>query len=197
MAPANPELRELIKEMNRSKLAEQILKQSPESCSPEGEIFPSSVLPAIAMSKAGKERVFPMKWGFRQKSGLLINARIETAAEKPTFCESWAKHRCIIPASWYYEWDHDNLKKPLNKYVLKPVQTGPIWLAGLYRLENGFPAFVILTQPASDRLSWMHDRMPVLFPRNKIREWISPEINPETVIHNCLTDIEWKKAIKI
>lgn len=195
MAPADPELREIVKEMNRSRLAEQFLKQFQVSCSPEGEIFPSTVLPAIAMSKSGIERVFPMKWGFRQKNGLLINARVETAAEKPTFCELWMNHRCVIPVSWYFEWDHDNHKKPVNKYALKPVQSGIIWLAGLYRMEDGFPAFVILTQQASERLSWMHDRMPVLLPKNFITEWINPGKNPADVIGNCLTDIEWKRAI--
>ena len=104
MAPANPELRELVKEMNRSRLAERFRKR-PED-----------------------------------------NARAETAAEKPTFREAWAKHRCAIPASWYFEWEHDEKKRAGQKYALKPEGEDLIWLAGLYRMEGELPVFVILTR---------------------------------------------------
>ena len=144
MAPADPELREMVREMNRSKLAEMFTKNGKEPLHAEGEIFPSAVLPAIASGRSGERRVFPMKWGFSGPKGLLINARAETAAEKETFREAWAKHRCVIPASWYYEWEHDEKKKAGQKYALRPEKEGLIWLAGLYRMENSLPVFVIL-----------------------------------------------------
>ena len=82
MAPADPELRELVKEMNRSKLAERFRKDGEEELKAEGEILPSSVVPVLASCRAGEKRVFPMKWGFSRAGGkgLLINARVETAA---------------------------------------------------------------------------------------------------------------------
>ena len=88
MAPANPELRELVKEMNRSRLAGYFRKNDDEQLTAEGEICPSAVLPVIASNKNGERRVFPMKWGFSQNGRLLINARAETAAENPTFSEA-------------------------------------------------------------------------------------------------------------
>ena len=120
MAPADPELRELVKEMNRAKLAEKFRKTENEPLTAEGEIFPSAVLPVLAVNKSGEQRVFPMKWGFAGAKGLLINARAETAADKPTFSESWRSHRCVIPASWYFEWEHDEKKKAGQKYALRP-----------------------------------------------------------------------------
>ena len=63
MAPANPELRELVKEMNRSRLAGYFRKNDDEQLTAEGEVFPSAVLPVLASNKAGERRVFPMKWG--------------------------------------------------------------------------------------------------------------------------------------
>ena len=194
IAPANPELRELVKEMNRSRIAERFRNNGKEFIRAEGELFPSAVLPVIAVNKAGKKRVFPMKWGFRGRRGLLINARTETAAEKPAFKESWEKHRCIIPVSGYFEWEHDEKKRAVKKYVLYPENNGILWLAGLYHMENDMPEFVILTRPAEQCLLWMHDRMPAMLPPKAIENWILPESNPEQIIHSCLKEVCWEQA---
>ena len=195
MAPADPELRELVKEMNRSGLAERFRKSSGEMLQAEGEITPSSVLPVIASNRAGERRVFPMKWGFRQRGGLLINARIETAAEKPAFREAWQRHRCTIPVSMYFEWEHDGKKRPGQKYALRLPEPGPIWLAGLYRMEEGIPVFVVLTRPADGCLKWMHDRMPVMLPGTEAGEWIRPDADPSVLAEKCLTRVIWEKAV--
>lgn len=195
MAPADPELRELVKEMNRSGLAERFRKNGTEPLEAEGEVFPSAVLPVVALSKTGGKRVFPMKWGFSTKTGLIINARAETAAEKPTFRESWRCHRCVIPVSWYFEWEHDEKKRAGRKFALRPKGQDLVWLAGLYRMEDEIPAFVILTRPADESLSWMHDRMPVMLPATEAKEWIRPDSAPETIIRKCLTKIYWEQAV--
>ena len=195
IAPANPELRELVKEMNRSGLADLFRKERNEQIRAEGEILPTSVVPVVALNRRFEQCVFPMKWGFRMPNGLLINARAETASEKPAFSESWRKHRCVIPASWYFEWEHSEKNKTGFKYALKPDTSDIIWLAGLYRIENGIPAFVILTREAADDLSWMHDRMPVMLPEQAIPQWINPEGRPEELIRNCLTKVVWQRAV--
>ena len=195
MAPADPELRELVREMNRSIIAAAFRKNGKEILQAEGEIFPSAVLPAIASNRNGERRVFPMKWGFAGPKGLLINARAETAAEKETFREAWVKHRCVIPASRYFEWEHDEKGKPGKKYALRPEKAGLIWLAGLYRMENSLPVFVILTRPADKGILWMHDRMPVMLPGSEVNEWINPANNPEKIIQTCLTKVQWEQAI--
>ena len=194
MAPANPELRELVKEMNRSRLAERFRKRPEDMLTAEGEIFPSAVLPVLASSRTGEQHVFPMKWGFGGGKGLLINARAETAAEKLTFREAWAKHRCAIPASWYFEWEHDEKKRAGQKYALKPEGEDLIWLAGLYRMEGELPVFVILTRPADNSLTWMHDRMPVMFSEENAGRWIRPDVRPEELIQDCLTKTQWEYA---
>ena len=194
MAPADPELRELVKEMNRSALAAGFRKEPEKPLEAEGEIFPSAVVPALALNRAGEERVFPMKWGFSQRGKLLINARVETAAEKPTFRESWLSHRCVIPASWYFEWEHDEKKRAGQKYALRPEASGLVRLAGLYRLEDGLPVFVILTRPAADSLLWMHDRMPLMLPPDAAEAWIRPQSDPAAIARQCLTGVSWQLA---
>ena len=92
----SPELREIVEQMNRSSLVEKF--EANAAITTKGEVRPTQVVPVIASNRAGAQTVFPMKWGFSGKT-LLINARAETAASKPTFREAWAAHRCIVPAS--------------------------------------------------------------------------------------------------
>ena len=97
------ELRAIVEEMNRSVLVSRWQKTA--AIKTYGEIYPTDVVPVIAPDRSGSRAVFPMKWGFTGRS-LLINARSETAGSKPTFKESWERRRCIVPASWYFEWEH-------------------------------------------------------------------------------------------
>ena len=89
-----------------------------------------------------------MKWGYTGKT-LLINARVETASEKPTFRDDWKSHRCIVPASYYFEWVHlrsnDGKTTTGDKYVIQPKGSSVTWLCGLYRIEEGLPVFVVLS----------------------------------------------------
>ena len=194
----SPELRPIVEEMNRSPLL---------SCFPNaaavtrsGEVKPSSVVPVIAMSRAGKRTVFPMKWGFSVPksnggAGLLINARTETAAMKPTFREAWTAHRCIVPASCYFEWQHDAAKKATGtKYAIQPPGQTVTWLCGLYRIEDGYPVFVVLTKEPTAELSKIHDRMPLMLPKERIDEWISPASDPAEIVPFALSDMVMEKA---
>ena len=195
MAPADPELREFIKEMNRSKVAARFRKDENDLFQPDGEVFPTAVMPALASSRSGQLRVFPMKWGFRERKLLLINARAETAADKTIFRDSWSCHRCAIPASWYYEWEHDAKSKTGQKYALRPATGGLVWFAALYRMENDIPVFVILTRPADDNIHWIHNRMPVMLPKEEIRKWIFEGFTPGEILGKSLKEISWQQAV--
>ena len=132
----SPELRPIIEAMNRSPLMARFQQES--AVLTKGEISPTNVAPVIASNKNGVRTVFPMKWGFTGKT-LLINAKSETAAIKPTFRDAWVSHRCIVPASWYFEWEHllstDGKRKTGDKFMLQPRGSAVTWLCGLYRFE--------------------------------------------------------------
>ena len=192
----SPELRPIVEEMNRSPLMKKW--QDKVKVKSYGEIFPTDVVPVIAPNRSGLRTVYPMKWGYSGKS-LLMNARSETAAEKLTFREDWVRHRCIVPASWYFEWEHypgsDGKKHTRDKYMIHPKDCAVTWLCGLYRIENGLPVFVILTREPGEALRFLHDRMPLIMPEELVTEWIRPDRKPEELLPGALTDMDFEKAV--
>ncbi len=196
--PESKELQETIAAAQRSKLARSFLKAGSRLLT-SGEIRPTNVVAVIATGKSGQKTAFPMKWGFQiPGKSLIVNARVETAAEKPLFREAFEEHRCVIPASWYFEWEHyisnSGEKKTGDKYMIQPEGQTMTYLAGLYRIENGFPVFVVLTKEPPKDLARIHDRMPVILPVNKIAKWISPDIKPESVIPYALNEMMMEKV---
>ena len=163
----------------------------------EGEVRPTDIAPVIATSRSGKRAVFPMKWGFTGPS-LVINARVETAATKPMFTEAWARHRCIVPASYYYEWEHlvesDGKKRTGDKYLIQPRQSEITWLCGLYRFENDMPVYVILTREPCTDIAFIHDRMPMILPEHLLDAWIKPDGDPDVLVGEAIRDMVFEKA---
>lgn len=194
-ADESPELRAIVEEMNRSPLVDRW--QKTKGITTRGEVRPTDVVPVIASNRAGRRAVFPMKWGFAGRT-LLVNARVETAAVKPTFKEAWAAHRCIVPASWYFEWEHftdDSGKQRTGaKHLIQPKGSAMAWLCGLYRIENGLPAFVILTREPGESTRALHDRMPLMLPEALVNEWIRPDARPEALIDAALTEMVVEKV---
>ena len=191
------EIRDLIEAAEASKLTRRFVEAGKPLLS-SGVVRPTDVVPVIAPDRNGSRSVFPMKWGFQIPGrSLLVNARSETAAVKPTFSEAWTRRRCVIPASWYFEWEHflspTGKKKTGDKYVIQ-AKGDVTWLCGLYRIEGGLPEFVVLTREPSEKLLRIHDRMPLILPEERIDEWIRPGSRPEEVLEYALTDMIAEKA---
>jgi putative SOS response-associated peptidase YedK len=166
----------------------------------EGEVRPTDIVPAIASAPSGTAKVYPMLWGFSARGAdrPIVNARVETAPRKPLWKEAWAKHRCIIPASWYFEWEHlisnDGKKKTGPKYLIQPKDSAVTWMCGLYRIEEGLPVFVILTRAPGEEIRFIHDRMPLILPEQYVGEWIKPETRPEELVKEAQTEMYFEKA---
>lgn len=195
-----PELKEIADEVLQSLLAQRFVATHARPIVTSGEVRPTDIVPVIAPNAKGLKTVFPMQWGFLNKDNkrTLFNARVETAGEKPTFKDAWQSHRCIIPASYYFEWAHfkspDGREKTGDKYAIQPSGCTLTWLCGLYRIENGYPVFVILTKAPTVELSKIHDRMPLMLPKDRIEDWINPSSNPEELLSYALTDMIIEKA---
>ncbi len=108
-------------------------------------------------------------WGFPygQKKGVIFNARSESVMEKPMFRECVRAGRCVIPAKGFYEW---NRKKERFTFTLPEEDT--LYLAGICKQYPGERRFVILTMQADEQMSPVHDRMPLIFRREQLWDWI-------------------------
>ena len=200
----SPELRSIIEEAERAALTARMTGRLARSLKTGGEVRPSDIAPVIAPGRTGSRAVFPMIWGFSPFRGksLLINARVETAGKKPTFRESWLRHRCVIPASYYFEWEHllspDGAKAVGRKYMIQPRGSSVTWLAGLYRLESdGFPHFTILTREPAESIRFLHDRMPLILPVQSLNAWINPLTGLDQVQQiaaQAVTDLQYEAA---
>ena len=144
---------------------------------PAGDIVPSMEAPALVAGGEAAGRLAgssvsaaALLWGFPGFDGKrpVINARAETAADKPMFAESLRSRRCVLPAAGFYEWN-----KAKQKYTFTPEDASLIYLAGLWRPYGEERRFVILTREANESMQPVHDRMPLMIPWEAVRDWIA------------------------
>jgi putative SOS response-associated peptidase YedK len=135
-----------------------------------GEIFPTDKAP-ILIQQQGVITPEAVKWGFPgfNNKGVLINARAESAMEKPTFRKSLEAKRCIIPSTGFFEWSHSG---PKVKYQFNLPDNGALYMAGLFNDYDGERRFVVLTTDANASMSEIHNRMPVVLGHNEMAQWM-------------------------
>ncbi len=141
----------------------------------------------------GERRLQALQWGlipfWAKDAGIgrkLINARLDSIASKPAFREAWQRRRCVIPASGFYEWSsrQGGRKRP---YFVSPKHEPLLTLAGLWerwRTPTGdkLETCVIVTTDANAELAPIHDRMPVLIPRDAHAFWLDPQTSVVDVL---------------
>ncbi|MDH4162266.1 MAG: SOS response-associated peptidase [Nitrospirota bacterium] len=120
----------------------------------------------------------------------MINARAETVAEKPSFRTAFKSHRCLVVADGFFEWRKEGtIKKPV--YV-RLRSRRPFGFAGLYSVwtdpqGEGICTATIITTDANDLLRPVHDRMPVIVPRDKQDLWLDPRVSDPGLLRPVLT----------
>ena len=148
---------------------------------PRHNIAPTQPVPVVILEN-GVRHFQLMRWGLLPawvkdpgKFALLINARAETAAEKPAFKNALRRRRCLIPADGYYEWQ--GAERPKRPYFIHRRDGQPIGLAGLAETwigPNGeeLDTVAIVTAPASRDLSVLHHRVPVTIHPGDFERWL-------------------------
>jgi putative SOS response-associated peptidase YedK len=150
---------------------------------PRYNIAPTQPVAAI-WEQHGRREAHLARWGLvpgwvkdPRDFPLLINARVETMAEKPAFRDALKHGRCIIPASGYYEW-HTNPDKTKQPYYITLADDRPMALAGLYASWMGpngeeIDSVATITVPTNGQLSHIHDRMPAIIAPEAIDDWLN------------------------
>ena len=181
----SPELKPFVDAVRGTALLDRMVAQLGRPLVDSGEVRPTDIAVAVAPDRSGRRAAFPMIWGFTGPTSSLFNARVETAARKPLWKESWERRRCVIPASWYYEWEHfsspDGRQKTGDRYAIQPKGRTLTLMAGLYGIEDGFPHFSILTREPGEELRFIHDRMPVILSPEAAGRWIDPALPADEI----------------
>jgi putative SOS response-associated peptidase YedK len=154
-----------------------------------GEIFPSDAPPVLTL-EGGALSARPVQWGFPhwRGAGRIINARAESALEKPMFRAPLLHNRCAVPATGFFEWDRARGGKgKKDKYLLRRKDSGILYMAGMIGVFGGaadaaYEAFVILTTAASPSVARIHDRMPVVLSAEELALWIADRVYMERLL---------------
>jgi putative SOS response-associated peptidase YedK len=114
-----------------------------------------------------------------------FNARVETVQASATFKHAFAKRRCIIPASGWFEWTGPLGRKTKHRFARKDGH--PLWFAGLWDRcttpdAGEFSSFTIMVGPSEGWLSDYHDRAPVVVEPSDWSAWLDPEQDAALVL---------------
>ena len=151
---------------------------------PNYNVAPTHVLPII--TNRDRSHFKPLRWGLIPywakdiKIGYkMINARIETLTEKAAFKQAAHKRRCLVPMDGFYEWKKDGKQK--IPYRIQVLDQELFCCAGLWeswKSPNGerIQSFTIITQPPSDKIAHIHDRMPAILQRDQEESWLDTEM---------------------
>jgi putative SOS response-associated peptidase YedK len=156
-------------------------------------VAPGDEVLAVTTDRDGNPRGEELRWGLvpswasDPKTGLkMINARVETAAEKPAFRTAMERFRCLIIADGFYEWQ-PRPGQPKQPFWITRADHQPFAFAGLWskwrprsadgEFDRQAPALrtcTILTAAANPAIASLHDRMPVILAPEEERAWLSP-----------------------
>ena len=182
-----------------------------ESLRPSWNVAPTQQVRAIvehapkADPEAVERQIRTLKWGLIPSwaktpaiGSKMINARVETITEKPSFKRAAAARRCVLPSAGYYEWEpRPDGKQPyflhLNEQVLS--------MAGLYELwrdhdkadddlERWVWSATVITNPARDAAGEIHDRSPLIIPDDLLADWLNPKITDLAQVRDMVASIK-------
>ncbi|MBK7542442.1 MAG: SOS response-associated peptidase [Candidatus Competibacteraceae bacterium] len=163
-------------------LTQQLGLMLPADYAPRYNVAPNQTVLAIRATENGRQPAW-LRWGLipawarepRLKYST-INARAETVAEKPAYRQAFRQRRCLIPADGFYEWRKVGDRK--QPYCIGMADGAPFAFAGLWehwaRDDEAVDSCTILVTQANERISEIHDRMPVILDPLDYDAWLDP-----------------------
>lgn len=152
---------------------------------PRYNIAPTQEVLIVRIDEKGFRRLDTCRWGFVPQlvsgtaaAGPTINARAETVATKPMFRCAFAERRCLVIATGFYEWQTTG--KTRVPYYVSLTSGSPFGLAGIYNPgrvgpgAGGICTCAIITTASNDTVGRIHNRMPVIVPKEDWDLWLDP-----------------------
>jgi putative SOS response-associated peptidase YedK len=161
-------------------------------------IAPGDDILAVTTDKDGQPRGELLRWGLvpwwadtPDPKLKMINARVETVTERPAYRQPFERYRCLIPADGFYEWTTPPEGGRKRAFHITTTGEGLFAFAGLWSVWKGaddsrLRSCTILTTRANDAVAPLHDRMPVILPREAEAIWLdllAPLDPADTAIH--------------
>ncbi len=161
-----------------------------EFVEPRFNIAPTEDIPVMVVTGEGEWDVRDMRWWLvpywsdgPSTKYAMFNAKSETLEKSRAFKDPFARRRCVIPVSGYYEWRKEgNQKVP---FYMTPEDGSAFAFAGLWdrwkRDDQVIESCTIITTAATESMAPIHNRMPVQLTKEEIAMWVNAKADPETL----------------
>lgn len=171
--------------------------ETPQFSAARYNVAPTDEMPVVRSEPEGAGRqIANLRWGLvpfwadDESIGYrMINARSETAADKPAFRAAFERRRCLVVTDGFYEWVEDDGEKwPIQITVGEPSLGA---FAGIWERWSGdddhvIESYTILTTGADPVLEPLHDRMPVWAPQDHWDAWLFGDDGPTQVLNSMI-----------
>ena len=182
-----------------------IIKKIDRVLNPRYNVVPFQTIPIVREDVEGSRELAFVRWGLIPSwakdisiGNSLINARSETAAEKPSFRSAFKRRRCVIPVGWFYEWQRQDGKRK-QPWYFRMADGNPVSIAELWEHWQGNDGQVIescsiLTTSANELMAPIHDRMPVVLNHEDQATWLNPKLTDGVMLQElCRPCPSWSE----
>jgi len=177
---------------------------------PRFNIAPSQEIAVVREDEGRTRECALLRWGLvaswvrDPKPGRApINARSESACEKPTFRRAMAKGRCLVPASGFYEWQASR-GGPKQPFLIRMRDSGLFSMAGLHETWCGpggeiIESVAILTTAANALMEPIHARMPLILAPADHGQWLDRDVQSASAVTDLMLPCpeDWLEAVPI
>lgn len=166
----------------------------PDDLGARYNVVPDSMIVAVVQGVEGRQAL-RLRWGLLppwasgpNDRGRQINARSESVFEKPMFKSAAQRHRCLIPASGFYEWQKAG--KQRQPFFIHRPDDDPVAMAGIWRHshfgETTVSSCAILTMAAYPSIAGIHHRMPIMLEPAAWDAWLDASVTDIKLLQAAL-----------
>ncbi|MGF1465495.1 MAG: SOS response-associated peptidase [Sandaracinaceae bacterium] len=176
---------------------------------PHYNIAPTMMAPIVVERSSGVREIGSARFGLVPHwakdpsiGTRFLNARVETVSERSAFRDPFRRRRCLVVVDGFYEWRREGKAKVPHHFRLADGQ--PFALAGLWavwtppdRADERLLSFTILTAPAVEPVTAIHDRMPVVLPRAAYSDWLDRKLADEGDLRTMLAHHRAAELVRV